>query len=74
MPKKQKQFQQLKKFLFLQFSGGYQPTVGVDYGFKIHHVEGVDCKYKHKQESEIKETKKKKTQKTNQKPTNTKQL
>lgn len=31
--------------LFLQFSGGYQPTVGVDYGFKIQHVEGVDCKY-----------------------------
>ena len=28
----------------LQFSGGYQPTVGVDYGFKIQNVKGEDCK------------------------------
>lgn len=30
---------------FLQFSAGYQPTVGVDYGFKIQHCEGIDCKW-----------------------------
>ena len=29
----------------MQFSAGYQPTVGVDYGFKIQHVDGIDCKY-----------------------------
>ena len=29
----------------LQFSPNYQPTVGVDYGFKIHRVFGKDCMY-----------------------------
>ena len=32
-------------FLALQFSSGYQPTVGVDYGFKIQHCDGIDCKF-----------------------------
>ena len=32
-------------WLDLQFSGGYQPTVGVDYGFKIQNVKGHECKY-----------------------------
>ncbi|XP_071100714.1 ras-related protein Rab-13-like [Haliotis cracherodii] len=27
-----------------QFNTGYQPTVGVDYGFKIHEVEGIDLR------------------------------
>ena len=32
-------------FIFLQFTAGYQPTVGVDYGFKIHTIkESMDCK------------------------------
>lgn len=38
-------FYDFKVNLFLQFSGGYQLIVGVDYGFKIQYVEGVDCKY-----------------------------
>lgn len=28
-----------------QFTSGYQPTVGVDYGFKIHAVGGEDGMY-----------------------------
>ena len=28
-----------------QFNQGYQATVGVDYGFKIHAVKGLDCTY-----------------------------
>ncbi|XP_011417163.1 dnaJ homolog subfamily C member 27-A-like [Crassostrea angulata] len=34
----------IKHFCESKFSGGYQPTVGVDYGFKIQHVEGVDLR------------------------------
>ena len=30
---------------FLQFSPGYQPTVGVDYGFKIETVDNKERKY-----------------------------
>ena len=30
--------------MLFQFSGGYQPTVGVDYGFKIQNVKGLECK------------------------------
>lgn len=31
-------------YILLQFSAGYQPTVGVDYGFKIQTVKNTDCK------------------------------
>ncbi|XP_069108633.1 dnaJ homolog subfamily C member 27-like [Argopecten irradians] len=34
----------IKHFCESKFCGGYQPTVGVDYGFKIQHVDGVDLR------------------------------
>ena len=32
-------------FLLCQFAPGYQPTVGVDYGFKIETVGGQEGEY-----------------------------
>ncbi|KAL5006111.1 hypothetical protein ScPMuIL_017269 [Solemya velum] len=34
----------IKHFCESKFSSGYQPTVGVDYGFKIQHVYGNDLR------------------------------
>ncbi|KAK3083180.1 hypothetical protein FSP39_015877 [Pinctada imbricata] len=34
----------IKHFCESKFSGGYQPTVGVDYGFKIQNVDGIDLR------------------------------
>ncbi|CAG2252757.1 DNAJC27 [Mytilus edulis] len=34
----------VKHFCESKFSAGYQPTVGVDYGFKIQHCEGIDLR------------------------------
>ncbi|XP_046555484.1 ras-related protein Rab-13-like [Haliotis rubra] len=34
----------IKHFCESKFNTGYQPTVGVDYGFKIHEVEGTDLR------------------------------
>lgn len=35
----------LMRLYHFQFSNGYQPTVGVDYGFKIQNVQGIDCRH-----------------------------
>lgn len=34
----------VKHFCESKFSAGYQPTVGVDYGFKIQNCEGIDLR------------------------------
>ncbi|XP_064646487.1 dnaJ homolog subfamily C member 27-like [Lineus longissimus] len=34
----------IKHFCESKFSSGYQPTVGVDYGFKIQSVQGMDLR------------------------------
>lgn len=34
----------IKHFCESKFSGGYQPTVGVDYGFKIQNVKGLELR------------------------------
>ncbi|XP_052812662.1 dnaJ homolog subfamily C member 27-like isoform X2 [Mya arenaria] len=34
----------IKHFCESKFSGGYQPTVGVDYGFKIQNVKGYELR------------------------------
>ncbi|XP_052236808.1 dnaJ homolog subfamily C member 27-like isoform X1 [Dreissena polymorpha] len=34
----------IKHFCESKFSGGYQPTVGVDYGFKIQNVKGCELR------------------------------
>ncbi|KAL3855006.1 hypothetical protein ACJMK2_014238 [Sinanodonta woodiana] len=34
----------IKHFCESKFSGGYQPTVGVDYGFKIHTINTIDLR------------------------------
>lgn len=34
----------IKHFCESKFTGGYQPTVGVDYGFKIQNVQGKDVR------------------------------
>ncbi|ELT98511.1 hypothetical protein CAPTEDRAFT_128278 [Capitella teleta] len=34
----------IKHFCESKFSSGYQPTVGVDYGFKIQNVAGLDLR------------------------------
>ncbi|XP_013397687.1 dnaJ homolog subfamily C member 27 [Lingula anatina] len=34
----------IKNFCESKFNSGYQPTVGVDYGFKIQSIQGVDLR------------------------------
>ncbi|KAJ8320599.1 hypothetical protein KUTeg_002186, partial [Tegillarca granosa] len=34
----------IKHFCESKFSSGYQPTVGVDYGFKIQNIQGLDLR------------------------------
>ncbi|KAI0234476.1 hypothetical protein LSAT2_015263 [Lamellibrachia satsuma] len=35
----------IKHFCESKFTSSYQPTVGVDYGFKVEAIQGIDCMY-----------------------------